>query len=291
MSLKSPLIRSFLSIVLLNFSAVGMGQDSILVSLWNNGAPGFEKRRNDPEKAKDWWVRSIHNPTLTIYLPPKEIATGAAVVICPGGGHRNLVFNSEGRQAAKYLNSIGVAALVLKYRLFREDSSAYTDQHPRQDIFRAMRVARNIANQYGIDSARIGVMGFSAGGEVAGWVSYHFTDKYYSQPDAVDKMSARPAFQVLIYPGPLAVPEMVPANAPPTFMLAANDDACCSEPLVKLLQLHRKAKVPVEMHLYAQGDHAFNMGLRTSLSSIKSWPQRMTDWLNDNGLMKTNITR
>src|SRR6188474_294603 len=117
MSLKSSLIRSLLSIVLLIISGVVMGQDSIVVNLWKNGAPGFEKRKNDPEQAKDWWVRSIHNPTLTIYLPPKEIATGAAVVICPGGGHRNLVFNSEGRQAAKYLNSIGVAALVLKYRL------------------------------------------------------------------------------------------------------------------------------------------------------------------------------
>src|SRR5688572_2420344 len=116
MSSKFSLIRYFLLIILLNFSGVIIGQDSIVVRLWNNGAPGFENRKNDPEQAKDWWVRSVHNPTLTIYLPPKEIATGAAVVICPGGGHRNLVFNSEGRQAAKYLNSIGVAALVLKYR-------------------------------------------------------------------------------------------------------------------------------------------------------------------------------
>ena len=126
-------------------------------------------------------------------------------------------------------------------------------------------------------------MGFSAGGEVAGWVSYYFTDKNYSRPDAIDKLSAKPAFQVLIYPGPLAVPDSVPSVSPATFLLAANDDECCSEPVVKLLEMHRKSKVPVEVHLYAKGNHAFNMGNRSSLTTIKTWPQRLVDWLKDNG--------
>ena len=126
-------------------------------------------------------------------------------------------------------------------------------------------------------------MGFSAGGEVAGWVSYHFTDKNFSNPDAIDKLSARPAFQVLIYPGPLSVPDSVAANSPPTFLLAANDDECCSEPVVKLLEMHRKAKVAVEVHLYEQGNHAFNMGSHSPLNSIKTWSQRLADWLKDNG--------
>jgi acetyl esterase/lipase len=265
------------------FSNANCQDTGFVVRLWENGAPGFESRRSEPEQAKDWWVRSIHNPSLTIYLPAKEIATGAAVVVCPGGGHRNLVFNSEGKEAAKYLNSIGVAAFVLKYRLFREENSAYTEKNTREDIFRAMRLVRQVANTYGVDTARIGVMGFSAGGEVAGWVSYHFTDANFSKADDIDKVSARPAFQILIYPGPLAVPGAVSPAAPPTFMLAANDDECCSEPLIKLVQMHRLAKVPVEMHLYAQGDHAFNMGLRTKLGSIKAWPQRMHEWLADSG--------
>jgi acetyl esterase/lipase len=277
-------MRNLLIIVFFSASFSVFAQDSSIVfSLWQNGAPGFENRKKEKEEAKDWWVKNINNPSLTVFLPPKEIATGAAVVICPGGGFQNLVFNAEGRDAAKFFNSIGVAAFVLKYRLFRMENSPYKPEHVKQDIFRAMRLVRSRAKDFNIDTTRIGVMGFSAGGEVAGWVSYHFTDKNFSNPDAIDKLSARPAFQVLIYPGPLAVPDSVSSTSPPTFLLAANDDECCSEPVVKLLEMHRKAKVPVEVHLYAKGNHAFNMGNRSSLTTIKTWPQRLIDWLKDNG--------
>ncbi len=277
------MMRIFFIVVSFLLPASTFAQDSsIVIPLWQNGAPGFENRRNEKEEAKDWWVKNIHNPSLTVFLPPKEIATGAAVVICPGGGHRTLVYNSEGRDPAKFLNSLGVTAFVLKYRLFREENSPYTEENAKQDIFRAMRLVRSMATQYDIDTARIGVMGFSAGGEMAGWVSYHYTDKNFASADKIDQLSARPAFQVLIYPGPLAVPDHVPPSSPPTFLLAANDDTCCSETIVRLVQMHREAKVPVEMHLYEQGDHAFNMGTRSSLSTIKTWPQRLSDWLKDN---------
>ena len=242
---------------------------------------GFENKKIEKEEAKDWWVKNIHNPSVTVFLPPKEKATGAAVVICPGGGHRTLVFNAEGRDAAIYLNSIGVAAFVLKYRLFREENSLYTEENAKQDIFRAMRLVRSRAKEFNIDTARVGVMGFSAGGEMAGWVSYHYLENHSVNPDKIDLLSARPSFQILIYPGPLAVPDSVSPTAPPTFLLAANDDECCSEPVVRLLQMHRQAKVPVEVHLYTQGNHAFNMGSRSSLLSIKNWPQRLADWLKD----------
>lgn len=262
-------------------------QDNVrTISLWKNGAPGFEKLKNEPEAAKDWWVRNINNPTITVYLPPKEIATGAGVVVCPGGGFLNIVYNAEGRDAAKYLNSIGVAAFVLKYRLFRMEKSPYTAEHPRQDIFRAMRLVKSMAAQFQIDTSRLGVMGFSAGGEVAGWVSYHFKENNSNNADAIDKMSARPAFQILIYPGPLAVPDSVEHDAPTSFLLAANGDDCCSEPIVKLLQMHRKAKVPVETHIYAQGAHAFNMGAKSDFVTLKSWPPRMADWMKDNAILK-----
>lgn len=256
-------------------------QEARVIPLWNNGAPGFENRKNEKEEAKDWWVRNIHNPSVTVFLPPKEIATGAAVVVCPGGGFRNLVFNAEGKEAAQYLNSIGVAAFVLKYRLFRVEQSGYTEENAKQDIFRAMRLVRSRAKEFNIDTNRLGVMGFSAGGEEAGWVSYHYQEKHFINPDEIDSYSARPSFQVLVYPGPLAVPDVVAVDAPPTFLVAANDDECCSEPVIKLLQMHRQSKVPVELHLYAQGNHAFNMGTHSTLSSIKVWPQRLTEWLKD----------
>jgi acetyl esterase/lipase len=261
-------------------------QDGVVIPLWKNGAPGFENLKSQPEQAKDWWVRNINDPTLTVFLPPKEKANGAAVIICPGGGFTNLVFNAEGKDAAEFLNSLGVTAFVLKYRLFREPNSPYSMENVKQDIFRAMRLAKSLAGTYAIDAARLGVMGFSAGGEVSGWVSYHFTENHSNNADEIDRLSARPAFQILIYPGPLAVPDSVSADAPPAFLLAANEDPCCSESIVRLLLLHRKAKVPVEMHLYQNGTHAFNMGKRSEYVTLKSWPQRLADWLQDDGWLK-----
>lgn len=273
-----------ISVLVCSFVEYGRAQDSLVVlPLWKNGAPGFENRRAEPEQAKDWWVRNIHNPSITVFLPPKSIATGTGIVVCPGGGFRNLVFNSEGRDAAHYLTNLGVAVFVLKYRLFRMEGSPYQQDHPTQDIFRAMRLVRSRAAEFGVDSSRIGVMGFSAGGEVASWVSYGNVPSSYVSVDPIDKVKSRPAFQILIYPGPLAVPESIPSDAPPTFLLAANGDECCSEPIVKLLQMHRKEKIPVEMHLYSKGAHAFNMGSRSEFVTLKTWPQRMADWLKDEG--------
>ena len=154
---------------------ISFAQDSAMtIPLWKNGAPGFENKKDLHEEAQDWWVRNIHNPSLVVYPAPTNIATGIAIVVCPGGGFNNLVFNAEGRDPAAYLNSLGITAFVLKYRLFRRDSALYTEENPKQDIFRAMRLVRSRAKEFNIDTARIGVMGFSAGGEVAGWVGYHF---------------------------------------------------------------------------------------------------------------------
>ncbi|MEO6452533.1 MAG: alpha/beta hydrolase, partial [Ginsengibacter sp.] len=129
------------------FSAALFAQETPrVISLWSKGAPGFESRRNEPELAQDYWVKNIHNPSITVYLPPKEKATGAAVIICPGGGHRELVFNAEGKDPALFFNSIGVAAFVLKYRLAREPNSPYkVDKEPGEDAYRAIRLVRNMA--------------------------------------------------------------------------------------------------------------------------------------------------
>ena len=257
------------------------------IPLWPNGAPGFESRRNEPELAKDYWIRNIHNPSITAYLPPKERATGAAVVICPGGGHRLLVFKAEGDDPARYLASLGIAAFALKYRLPREEGSPYSlEKHPREDGQRAVRLVRSRAQEWGIDPNRIGIMGFSAGGEVASFVTFTPNEGDPHAPDPIDRLSARPDFVIMIYPGPLGVPATVRPDAPPAFLLAANDDACCSGPTVKLLDAYREAKAPVETHIFAHGGHGFNMGYRSQLLTLKGWPQRLADWLADNGILK-----
>lgn len=289
----SLLFRLVVLVLSGGFAVVGFAQTvPPEIPLWPKGAPGFEDRRNEPEQAKDYWVRHINNPSLTVYLPSREKATGAAVVICPGGGHRELVFNAEGRQPAEYLNSIGVAAFVLKYRLAREDNSPYSlDKHPREDAYRAMRLVRSKAAEFGIDPNRLGMLGFSAGGDVVGMVAYEPGKGFIDAADPIDRLDGRPSFQMLIYPGPLGLPKTVPANAPPAFLLVANDDLWCSEMVVLLLQKYRAAKVPVEVHIYAQGKHAFNMGDRSELKSINTWPQRMTDWLSDNHFLEPSTSR
>jgi acetyl esterase/lipase len=271
------------------FPVLLYAQDSsIVIHLWNNGAPGFENRKNEPEQAKDYWVKNINDPSLTVYFPPKGKANGAAVIICPGGGHKELVFNAEGKEAATYFNSIGVTAFVLKYRLYKEENSPYTIYNTVSDGSRAMRLVRHEAAQFNIDTNRIGLTGFSAGGELAGWVAFDTYKDKISKPDDIDKEECKANFLILIYPGPAVVPDTIRTSAPPLFMVAANDDDCCSLPVIQLLQLYRKAKVKTEVHLYAQGSHAFNMGNRSALHSIHTWPQRMGDWLADNGYLKNN---
>jgi acetyl esterase/lipase len=257
------------------------------IPLWPNGAPGFESRRDEAPVAKDYWVKNIHNPSITAYLPPREKATGAAVIICPGGGHRELVFNAEGAEPARYLNSIGVAAFALKYRLGREPGSPYKPQvHAREDGIRAIRLVRSKAAEWGIDPKRVGIMGFSAGGEVASMVAYSPGKGDPNAADPVDRLDSRPDFQVLIYPGPLGIPDVIPKDAPPAFLLVANDDRGAARTIAGLFQKYRDAGAPIEAHIFARGGHAFNMGHRSKLETLKNWPQRLADWMKDSGLLE-----
>jgi acetyl esterase/lipase len=258
----------------------------VQVPLWAGGAPGCESRRNEPELAKDYWVRNIHNPSLTVYLPRPEQATGTGVVIFPGGGHRLLVFKAEGDDPARFLNGLGVAAFVLKYRLGREENSPYKiEQHPREDAYRALRTVRSRAREWGVDPQRIGVMGFSAGGEVAALIAYDPGEPAAGVTDPIDSLNGRPNFQILVYPGPLFVPGTVPADAPPAFLVAANDDPCCAVPAIDVLLRYRAAGAPVEAHILSGGKHGFNMGQRSTLHAVNTWPQRLADWLADRGLL------
>ncbi len=282
-------------VLISSFIVVGptaMAQNKpLVIPLWENGAPGFENLKNEPEEAKSYWVKHINNPTITAYFPAKEKANGTAVLICPGGGHRLLVIDEEGTKPALFLNSLGVTAFVLKYRLGREENSPYSvDKHPKEDACRAMRLLRSRAAEWNVKPDRIGILGFSAGGEVVSAIAYGDGNGNATAADPIDRLNGKPNFQMLVYPGPLFIPDSVNSAAPPLFMVAANDDECCSPPVVKLLQAYRAAKLPVEIHLYAHAGHGFNMGDRSLSMAIKNWPQRMADWLTDN-IFQTSIQK
>jgi acetyl esterase/lipase len=265
-------------------ACAGVAQEGpLILPLWENGTPGFEDRRHEAEQAASYWVKNVHNPSITAFLPPKEKATGAAVIVCPGGGFKELGYLGEGGAPAMYLTNFGIAAFALKYRLPRETNSPYSlPKHAREDGQRAMRLVRHHAKDWGIDPNRIGMMGFSAGGEVVSLTTYSPGEGDSTAVDPIDRLSATPNFQIMIYPGPLGIPEVVPPNAPPSFWLAANDDRQPARTISEILPKYRAARVPIEVHLFAQGGHAFNMGTRSKLTTIKGWPSRLADWLTDN---------
>jgi acetyl esterase/lipase len=255
------------------------------VQLWPDGAPGSEKRHGEAEKIQDGvYFSNVHDPSLTIMKADPRHANGAAVVVVPGGGHRMLVFQNEGMAAAKNLNRVGVTAFVLRYRLARDQGSSYSiEQDAANDLRRAVRWVRSHAAEFGVDPQRIGVMGFSAGGELVSLVADNLEPEAKGKRDAVDQASARPDFQVLIYPGPLGVPVKDVKNAPPAFLAAGSRDTCCMPPALALYQQLVAAGVSAELHLYADTDHAFNVGQRGERISLQHWPDRLSDWLADGG--------
>ncbi len=258
-----------------------------VIPLWENGAPGFESRRDEPEQARDYWVRNINNPSVTAFLPPTNKANGCAVLVVPGGGFRELVFDKEGRQPSEFLNGLGVTAFALKYRLPGAEHSPYTMDNVRQDAYRAMRLIRSRAGEFKIDPSRIGILGFSVGGAMAMMVSFDKGDGNPAASDPVDRVNGRPNFEMIIYPGkPEYLPKIVPPETGPAFLLCANDDEYqCDEVTLALLEKFRDAKVPVEALFIAKGKHGFNMGDRSKYLSVRHWPDRMADWLGDRGLL------
>jgi acetyl esterase/lipase len=256
-----------------------------VIPLWEKGAPGFENRKDIPEQAKDYWVKNINNPSVTVFMPPKEKANGCAVVVAPGGGFRELVFDAEGKQAAEFLNSIGVTVFVLKYRLPGEENSPYSADNVRQDAHRAIRLVRYRSKEFNIDPKRVGMLGFSAGGAVIMMVAFDDGDGSSNAPDPIDRLNGRPDFQMMVYPGG-AAPEKISSDAPPAFLICANDDEYgCDEVTMDLLQKFRAAGVSCEAIFLARGKHAFNMGNRSPLVTVNTWPDRMADWLTDSGFL------
>ena len=251
-----------------------------VAAIWPNGAPGSEARRTEPEVAKDYWVANVHNPSLTIYRPAHQ--NGAAVIVIPGGAHKQIVWTSEGVNVGPALNRYGVTVFVLKYRLAREEGSDYTIEDAAADVRRSIRWVRAHAQDYGVDPARVGIMGFSAGGELVSLVADNRAAAQPAPSDAVDRFSDRPDFQVLVFPGPLGVPANDVEHAPDAFLVAGSLDECCAEPAVTLYEQLRKAGRPAELHMYAGAGHAFNLD-ESNRISILHWPDRLADWLADEG--------
>jgi len=265
------------------------------IFLWPNGAPGSEGKTGK-EKIRiykgEQILSNIHRPSITVFLPAKEKArlndtvgqaTGAAVVVVPGGGHREIWMTHEGYNVAKWLSEKGIAAFVLKYRLAKDSNSIYTiDKEELADVQRAIRLVRNRAKEWTVDTARIGVMGFSAGGELAALAAMRFDYGNSNAADPIDRESSRPAFQGLIYPGNSARFEVV-ANAPPVFLLAGNNDDVATG-IIDVYSKYKKANVPAELHIYSNAGHGF--GIReNNTGGVAAWIDRFYDWLADRGFV------
>jgi len=265
------------------------------VPLWSNGAPGSEGKTakevvEAPNKDHGYLkVTGVHNPSLTVFLAPADKATGAAMIIAPGGGHQFLNFDQEGTYVAEYLNSIGVSAFVLKYRLAREAGSTYKiEEHALRDAQRSIRLVRSRADEWHVNPARVGIMGFSAGAVSFTIDSTRFDKGQADAADAIEKFSSRPDFDALIYPGIRAENYKIPSDMPVTFLLCADNDKGPSNALAGLYPLLKAAGIQTEVHVYASGGHGFGINPNTKNRAVvaTTWYLRLGDWLKDIGALK-----
>jgi acetyl esterase/lipase len=273
----------------------------LTITLWPQGAPG-EKGDVGPEKdatkptdpliAGKPVIRltNVTRPTITVYWPSQEANTGAAVVVFPGGGYHVLAIDLEGTEVCQWLNSIGVTAVLLKYRVpSREGRPEYGAA--LEDAQRALGLIRHSAREWRIDPTRIGVLGFSAGGHLAAALS-SFEERTYKPVDDADQVSCRPDFALLIYAylapkeqhGDLARGVQVTTQTPPTFLVQAEDDEMGVESSIFYYLALAKAHIPAEMHLYPAGGHGF--GLRPSKATVTTWPERAQEWLRSLGVLQ-----
>jgi acetyl esterase/lipase len=247
------------------------------VVLWPNGAPGSEARKNEPEQIDGEQVLNVHAPSISVMLPPKGTATGVGIVMAPGGGHRSLWIMHEGVHPAQRLNALGVAVFILKNRL---QTSGYTfDVEGLADMQRAIRVVRSRAAEWGVDPAKIGAAGFSAGGELAALASLRNDAGQPDAADPVERVSSRPDFQVLIYPGKSHLIQPV-AGSPPAFLAAGFEDRPdISTGLAEAYLRFKKAGVQAELHMYANTGHGFGVRPERAGQSHQDWPAQLVAFL------------
>lgn len=261
------------------------GETPVSFPLWPQGAPGSEARAAEAETLEGSNVCNVHNPSLTPYLPAPDKATGTAVIICPGGGHRKLCLGHEGGALAEWFQARGIAAFVLKYRLAREPDSTYTIQdHAMADTRRALRIVRSRAGEWHIKPHRIGIMGFSAGGELAAFAAMQSDDGDPAAADPIDKASSRPDFQALIYPGTSHL-FSAEKGMPPVFIACGyGDRPDIAEGMAGLYLKYKAAGVKAELHIYSEAGHGFGYRPDKTGAAAK-WPERFTEWLTDSGFL------
>ena len=265
-------------------------------SVWPGNPPGPSRDRG-PEKLLTgrprpfYQITDVSHPTVSVFLPPRERRTGAAVLVLPGGGLQRLAIEHEGLEVAAWLNSLDIAAFVLKYRVPERAPVAL------QDVQRAMSLIRARATEWDIDPDDLGVVGFSAGAELAVWLATHYGERQYEALDASDRFSTRPAFAALIYSGgltqggPLQIKDVlasrISAETPPMFIAQANDDS--SENSLAIMAALKRAHVPAELHIYQEGGHGF--GVRTTGAPVGGWKERWREWLAWQGFLDTAPVR
>jgi acetyl esterase/lipase len=287
---------------------VGADQPMV-VELWPGKVPdetgtiGAEKVRMSPKLDRKQvevteptrLVTNVTKPTLTVYRPAKEKDTGTAVLICPGGGYWDLYWQLEGEEVAAWLNSLGVTGIILKYRVPRrpDEPKGEPARRPLQDAQRAVSLVRSKSQEWGIHPERIGMVGFSAGGHLAAATATRFERRTYEPIDAIDKVSCRPDFAILVYSGYLKAKDKeelapglhIPAGTPPIFLAHGGDDIISPpEHSVVMYLALKRAGVPAELHIYATAAHDF--GVRPSDHPCSTWTQSCAHWLRQQGFLK-----
>jgi endo-1,4-beta-xylanase len=262
---------------------------AVVVPLWpadrlttkgDIGPEVFQRGKSNSEHVQS--VTNVHNPSIEPHLAPPGRRNGTAVIIAPGGGNRTLVVGTEGVDIANWLNDLGVSAFILRYRIQPYESAV----EGLADTQRAVRMVRARAEEWGVKPDRIGVMGFSAGGEQAAWVTLRFDRGKSDASDSVDRASCRPDFVVMVYPGWKRMDlSKMPSDAPPTFLTSAGlDDAFHARQTVQFYDALFEAEIPVELHIYSHGGHGGGIAPRGGIP-FGSWQTRFVEWARDSGVL------
>jgi acetyl esterase/lipase len=255
------------------------------IPLWEKGAPGSEARMGEAEKIDKSNITNVHHPSLTPYLPEPGKNTGVAVIICPGGGHAKLCVGHEGYALGEWFRDQGIAAFVLKYRLSKEEGSTYTlEGHAMDDTRRAIRTVRSRAAEWGIQPDRIGILGFSAGGELAAYAAMKSDPGQPDAADPVERAGSRPDFQGLIYPGKSGT-FTAEKGMPPVFIACGyGDRPDIAEGMASLYLKYKAAGVKAELHIYSNAGHGFGYRPDTR-TAAGAWVDRFREWLVDSGIL------